>query len=174
MNNQKIYKNITMKLLENKLSLHGILYEINFDIEIVKEYDIFTGEELKVLQNYDLENPELINIYLNKFPVNHIYVEIPEKVKKALDFLLEQDYSKEGLCYNIECENCFDWEEDIIINEWLNEDNIKIIYDIESTTNFDAYKYIKINNYLNDKNKHIEKSFKITKLYEYLIKKDIK
>lgn len=172
MNNQKIYKNITMKLLENKLLLHGILYEINFDIEIVKEYDIFTGEELKVLQNYDLENPELINIYLNQFPVNHIYVEIPEKVKKALEFLLEQDYSKEGLCYDIECENCFDWEEDIIINEWLNEDNIKIIYDIESTTNFDAYKYTKINNFL--KNKHTEKSFKITKLYEYLIKKDIK
>lgn len=140
MNNQKIYKNITKKLLENKLSLPGILYEINFDIEIVKEYDIFTDEELKVLQNYDLENPELINTYLNQFPVNHIYVEIPEKVKKALDFLLEQDYSKEGLCYDIECENCFDWEEDITINEWLNKDNIKIIYDIESTTIFDAYK----------------------------------
>lgn len=172
MNNQKIYKNITKKLLENKLSLHGILYEINFDIEIVKEYDIFTDEELKVLQNYDLENPELINTYLNQLPLNHIYVEIPEKVKKALDFLLEQDYSKEGLCYDIECENCFDWEEDITIKEWLNKDNIKIIYDIESTTNFDAYKYTKINNFL--KNKHTEKLFKITKLYEYLIKKDIK
>ena len=148
-----------------------MLYEVNFDIEIVKDYNLFTDKELKTLQNYNLKNPKLINIYLNQFPVNHIYVKIPTKVKKALELLLEQDYSKEGLCYNIECENYFD-EEDIIIHDWLNEDNIKIIYDIESTTNFDAYKYTQINNFLNKKDS--EKSFKITKLYEYLIKKDIK
>ena len=149
MKNQKIYTNITKKLLKNGLSLPSILCKVNFDIEIVKEYNLFTNEELKVLKNYDLKNPELINTYLKQFPVNHIYVEIPEKVKKALEFLLKQDYSKEGIC-----------------------DNIKVVYDIESTTNFDAYKYTQINNFLNKK--HTEKSFKITKLYEYLIKKDIK
>lgn len=171
MNKQKIYTNITKKLLENGLSLPGILCKVNFDIEIVKEYNLFTNEELKVLKNYDLKNPELINTYLKQFPVNHIYIEIPEKIKKALEFLLKQDYSKEGICDNIECENYFD-EEDIIINDWLNEDNIKVVYDIESTTNFDAYEYKQINKFLNKK--YNEKLFKITKLYEYLIKEDIK
>ena len=172
MNNQKIYTNIIKKLLKHNLSVPFILHEVNFDIEVVKEYNLFTDAELKVLKNYDLKNPELINIYLKQFPVNHIYVEIPAKVKKALKFLQEQGCPIVGICYDIQCENCFDWEEDIIINDWLNEDNIKVVYDIESTTNFNAYKYKQINNFLNKK--YNEKSFKITRLYEYLIKEDIK
>jgi hypothetical protein len=83
MKTQKIYTNITKKLLKNGLSLPGMLYEVNFDIEIVKDYNLFTDEELKLLKNYDLKNSELINIYLNQFPINHIYVKIPTKVKKS-------------------------------------------------------------------------------------------
>lgn len=169
MNNQKIYTNIINKIIKNKIAVPYILHETDTDIDIIKEYDVFTDEELNALNNYDFKNKELTNIYLNHPQVNEINVRIPNDVKEALKFLQEQGYSKEGICYDVECENCFDYDADITINDWLNDDNIKIIYDIESSPTFDPYEYTKLNKWLTDFNKEGEKSFKITKLYEYML-----
>lgn len=106
MNNQKIYTNIINKLIKNKISVPYILHETDTDIDIIKEYDVFTDEELNALNHYDFKNKELTNIYLNHPQVNKINVRIPNDV------------------------NCFDYDADITINDWLYDDNIKIIYDI--------------------------------------------
>ena len=79
-------------------------------------------------------------MYFEHPQISTINIEIPDNVKDALGFLKQQGYSKLGICYDIEAENCFDFEADIIINKWINS----------GTT-------------------ELEKSAKITSIYKYML-----
>lgn len=141
MNAHQLYKSIVNKVIEiQSISLPYLFQETDADINIVKEYDIFTDNELKILEFYNPCRDELIEDYLKHPKIKNIHITIPDNIKQALLFLKNEGYSPQGICYDIECENCFDYDADIEINKWINENN-----------------------------KQQEKTVKITKLYEYMI-----
>lgn len=141
MQTNPLYKSIVNKLIETQeVSLPYLLQESDVDIDIIKEYDIFTPNELEVLKYYNPWREELIVDYFEHPKVKDIQITIPDDIKKALMFLKEQEYSPLGICYDIECENCFDYDADIELNNWIND--------------------------VNDKS---EKPIRITKLYQYMI-----
>lgn len=141
MNAHQLYESIINKVIENQsISIPYLFQETDADINIVKEYDIFTDNELKILEFYNPCRDELIEDYLNHPKIKNIHITIPDNIKQALLFLKNEGYSPQGICYDIECENCFDYDADIEINKWINENN-----------------------------NQQEKTVKITKLYEYMI-----
>lgn len=141
MNAHQLYESIVNKVIENQnISIPYLFQETDADINIVKEYDIFTDNELKILEFYNPCRNELIEDYLNHPKIKNIHITIPDNIKQALLFLKNEGYSPQGICYDIECENCFDYDADIEINKWINENN-----------------------------NQQEKTVKITKLYEYMI-----
>lgn len=140
MNKENLYKSIINKIIENEVSLPYVLNEADFDIDLLKDYNVFTEDELDILVNYDLTNNTLLTMYFEHPQISTINIEIPAKVKEALGFLKEQGYLKLGICYDIEAENCFDFEADIIINKWINP-----------------------------RTNELEKSAKITSIYKYML-----
>lgn len=141
MNAYQLYESIVNKVIENQsISIPYLFQETDADINIVKEYDIFTDNELKILEFYNPCRDELIEDYLKHPKIKNIHITIPDNIKQALLFLKNEGYSPQGICYDIECENCFDYDTDIEINKWINENN-----------------------------NQQEKTVKITKLYEYMI-----
>lgn len=141
MNAHQLYESIVNKVIENQsISIPYLFQETDADINIVKEYDIFTDNELKILEFYNPCRDELIEDYLKHPKIKNIHITIPDNIKQALLFLKNEGYSPQGICYDIECENCFDYDADIEINKWINENN-----------------------------KQQEKTVKITKLYKYMI-----
>lgn len=141
MNAHQLYESIVNKVIENQnISIPYLFQETDADINIVKEYDIFTDNELKILEFYNPCRDELIEDYLKHPKTKNIHITIPDNIKEALLFLKNEGYSPQGICYDIECENCFDYDADIEINKWINENN-----------------------------NQQEKTVKITKLYEYMI-----
>lgn len=140
MNKENLYKSIINKVIKNDVSLPYVLNEIDFDIDLLKEYNVFTEEELNILANYDLTDSTLLTMYFEHPRILSINIEIPNDVKEALEFLKHQGYSNIGICYDVESENCFDFEADITINKWIN-----------SGTN------------------ELEKSTKITSIYKYML-----
>lgn len=141
MNAHQLYESIINKVIENQsISIPYLFQETDADINIVKEYNIFTDNELKILEFYNLCRDELIEDYLKHPKIKNIHITIPDNIKQALLFLKNEGYSPQGICYDIECENCFDYDADIEINKWINENN-----------------------------NQQEKTVKITKLYEYMI-----
>lgn len=141
MNAHQLYESIINKVIENQsISIPYLFQETDADINIVKEYDIFTDNELKILEFYNPCRDELIEDYLKHPKIKNIHITIPDNIKQALLFLKNEGYSPQGICYDIECENCFDYDADIEINKWINENN-----------------------------KQQEKTVKITKLYKYMI-----
>lgn len=141
MNKENLYKSIINKVIDNDVSLPYVLNEVDFDIDLLKDYNVFTEEELDILANYAvLTDNTLLTMYFEHPQISTINIEIPENVKDSLVFLKQQGYSKLGICYDIEAENCFDFDADIIINKWIN-----------SRTN------------------ELEKSAKITSIYKYML-----
>lgn len=141
MNKENLYKSIINKVIKNEVSLPYILNEADFDIDILKDYNVFTEDELDILLNYAvLTDNTLLTMYFEHPQISTINIEIPDNVKDALEFLKEQGYSKLGICYDIEAENCFDFEADIIINKWINP-----------------------------RTNELEKSVKITSIYKYML-----
>lgn len=141
MNAHQLYESIVNKVIENQsISIPYLFQETDADINIVKEYDIFTDNELKILEFYNPCRDELIEDYLKHPKIKNIHITIPDNIKQACLFLKNEGYSPQGICYDIECENCFDYDADIEINKWINENN-----------------------------KQQEKTVKITKLYKYMI-----
>lgn len=140
MNKENLYKSIVNKVIDNDVSLPYILNEADFDIDLLKDYNVFTEDEVDILLNYDLTDNTLLTMYFGHPQISTINIEIPDNVKNALVFLKEQGYSKLGICYDIEAENCFDFEADITINKWINS----------GTT-------------------ELEKSAKITSMYKYML-----
>lgn len=141
MNAHQLYESIINKVIKNQsISIPYLFQETDADINIVKEYDIFTDNELKILEFYNPCRDELIEDYFKHPKIKNIHITIPDNIKQALLFLKKEGYSPQGICYDIECENYFDYDADIEINKWINENNNKQ-----------------------------EKTVKITKLYEYMI-----
>lgn len=141
MNKENLYKSIVNKVIDNDVSLPYILNEADFDIDLLKDYNVFTEDELDILLNYEvLTNNTLLTMYFEHPQISTINIEIPNNVKDSLVFLKEQGYSKLGICYDIEAENCFDFEADITINKWINSDTTEL-----------------------------EKSAKITSIYKYML-----
>ena len=53
MNAHQLYESIVNKVIENQsISIPYLFQETDADINIVKEYDIFTDNELKILEFY--------------------------------------------------------------------------------------------------------------------------
>ena len=143
MNVHQLYESIVNKVIENQsISIPYFFQEIDADINIVKEYNIFTDNELKILEFYNPCRDELIEDYLKHPKIKNIHITIPDNIKQALLFLKNKGYSPQGICYDIECESCFDYDADKELNKWINENN-----------------------------NQLEKTVKITKLYEYMINK---
>lgn len=141
MNKENLYKSIVNKVIDNDVSLPYILNEADFDIDLLKDYNVFTEDELDILLTYEvLTNNTLLTMYFEHPQISTINIEIPNNVKDSLVFLKEQGYSKLGICYDIEAENCFDFEADITINKWINSDTTEL-----------------------------EKSAKITSIYKYML-----
>ena len=140
MNKEKLYKSIVNKVIDNDVSLPYVLNEADFDIDLLKEYNVFTEEELDILADYAvLTDSTLLTMHFEHPQISTINIEIPNDVKEALEFLKHQGYSKLGICYDIEAENCFDFEADITINKWINS-----------------------------RTSELEKSAKITSIYKYM------
>ena len=140
MNKENLYKNIINKVISNEVSLPYILNEADFDVDLLKDYNVFTEDELDILLNYDLTDNTLLTMYFEHPQISTINIEILDNVKDVLGFLKQQGYSKLGICYDIEAENCFDFEADIIINKWINP-----------------------------RTNELEKSAKITSIYKYML-----
>ena len=140
MNKENLYKSIINKVITNDVSLPYVLNEADFDIDLLNEYNIFTEKELEILENYDSIDNTLLTMYFEHPQISTINIEIPDDIDDALYTLKQQGYSNLGICYDIEAENCFDFEADIIINKWIN-----------SGTN------------------ELEKSAKITSIYKYML-----
>lgn len=66
MNAHQLYESIVNKVIEiQSISIPYLFQETDADINIVKEYDIFTDNELKILEFYNPCRDELIEDYLN-------------------------------------------------------------------------------------------------------------
>ena len=143
MNKENLYKSIVNKVIDNDVSLPYILNEADFDIDLLKDYNVFTEDELDILLNYEvLTNNTLLTMYFEHPQISTINIEIPNNVKDSLVFLKEQGYSKLGICYDIEAENCFDFEADITINKWINSDTTELE---KSAKIISIYKYMLTN-----------------------------
>ena len=103
MNAHQLYESIVNKVIKTQsISLPFLFQEIDVDINIIKEYDIFTDNEIEILKYYNPCRDELIEDYLKHPKIKDININIPDNIKQALLFLKNEGYSPLGICFDVE------------------------------------------------------------------------
>lgn len=91
------------------------------DFDVIEDSNVFDDKELQYLvDNYSYPDEELFaTAFLDEFCT----MKIPEELFNCVKEVHEKGLSTVGFCIDCFYENCFDYDEDFVVNKWLSDNS---------------------------------------------------